>query len=137
MRFPYVQERGRFLPIISLQLKGKGTKDWITFDAFIDSGASYSIFKAEIGDILELEVEKGEKTFITVGDGSRIIIYVHRLEIQIGDEEFEAGIGFSKQLGIGFNIIGRKGIFERFIICFNEKEKVGEFYRTGEQSQGD
>ena len=52
MGFPYVQEHGRFLPVISLQLKDRGTKDWITFDAFVDSGASYSIFKTEIGDIL-------------------------------------------------------------------------------------
>jgi len=64
MGFPYVQEHGRFLrflPVISLQLKDRGTKDWITFDAFVDSGASYSIFKTEIGDILS------EKMFITVG----------------------------------------------------------------------
>jgi len=33
----------------------------------------------------------------------------------------------SKQLGIGFNIIGRKDVFERFKICFDEKEKVVEF----------
>jgi len=127
MRFPYVQERGRLLPIISLLLKSKGTGDWITFDAFVDSGASYSIFKAEIGEVLGLEVEKGEKMFITVGDGSLIIVYLHRLAIQIGGEEFEAMIGFSKQLGIGFNIIGRKDVFERFKICFDEKEKVVEF----------
>jgi len=133
MRFPYVQERGRFLPIISLQLKGKGTVEWITFDAFVDSGASYSIFKAEIGDILGLDVEKGEKMFITVGDGSLIIVYVHQLGIQIGDEKFDAMIGFSKQLGIGFNIIGRKDIFERFKICFDEKEKVVEFYPREDQ----
>ena len=128
MRFPYVHERGRFLPVISLQLKDKGTRDWITFDAFVDSGASYSIFKVEIGEILELDVEKGEKMFITVGDGSLIVVYIHQLDIQIGDEEFEAEIGFSKQLGIGFNVIGRKDIFERFKICFNEKDKVVDFY---------
>jgi len=101
VRFPYVQERGRFLPVISLQLKAKGTRDRITFYAFVDSGASYSIFKAEIGDILGLEVEKGEKMFITVGDGSLIIDYIHRLVIQIGDDEFEAGIGFRNSLASG------------------------------------
>ena len=37
-------------------------------------------------------------------------------------------IGFSRRLGIGFNIIGRKDIFERFKICFDEKEKMVEFY---------
>jgi hypothetical protein len=127
MRFPYIQERSKFLPIISLQIKSKIKIDWITFDAFVDSGASYSIFKAEIGDILGLEVEKGNKILITVGDGSLIVVYLHRLIIQIGDEKFEAEIGFSKQLGIGFNIIGRKDIFERFKVCFDEKEKVVEF----------
>ncbi|MCD4843312.1 MAG: hypothetical protein K8R25_02375 [Methanosarcinales archaeon] len=127
MRFPYVQERSKFLPIISMQIKSKVKVDWITFDAFVDSGASYSIFKAEIGDILGLEMEKGNKILITVGDGSLIVVYIHRLIIQIGDEEFEAEIGFSKQLGIGFNIIGRKDIFERFKVCFDEKEKVVEF----------
>ena len=127
MRFPYIQERSKFLPIISLQIKSKVKVDWITFDAFVDSGASYSIFKAEIGDILGLEMEKGNKILITVGNGSLIVVYIHRLIIQIDDEEFEAEIGFSKQLGIGFNIIGRKDIFERFKICFDEKEKVVEF----------
>lgn len=127
MRFPYVQERSKFLPIISMQIKNKVKVDWITFDAFVDSGASYSIFKAEIGDILGLEMEKGNKLLITVGDGSLIVVYIHRLIIQIGDEEFEAEIGFSKQLGIGFNILGRKDIFERFKVCFDEKEKVVEF----------
>jgi hypothetical protein len=43
---------------------------------------------------------------------------------------FDAAIGFSKQLGIGFNIIGRKDVFERFIVCFDEKEKFVEFYRN-------
>jgi len=38
----------------------------------------------------------------------------------------------SKQLGIGFNIIGRKDVFERFKICFDEKEKVIEFYNKKE-----
>ena len=72
-------------------------------------------------------MEKGEKTYITVGDGSLMIVYMHRLNIQILDEIFEASVGFSKQLGIGFNIIGRKDIFERFKVCFDEKERVVEF----------
>jgi hypothetical protein len=75
-----------------------------------------------------LKLEEGRREYVTVGDGSLIIVYMHQLAIQIGDEKFEARIGFSKQLGIGFNIIGRKDIFERFKICFDEKEKVVELY---------
>lgn len=126
MKFPYQQRHGRFLPIIPIKLKSVNG-EWITFDAFVDSGASYSIFTAEIGEILGLDVEGGEKIYVAVGDGSLIAVYLHKLEVKIGEKIIKATVGFSKQLGIGFNIIGRKDIFERFKVCFNEKEKVVEF----------
>ena len=126
MRFPYQQRHGKFLPIIPIKLKSVGG-EWITFDAFVDSGASYSIFTAEIGEVLGLNVEDGKKIYVTVGDGSLITVYLHEIDVKIGKKTFKATVGFSKQLGIGFNIIGRKDIFERFKVCFNEKEKVVEF----------
>ncbi len=43
-------------------------------------------------------------------------------------KEFEAAVGFSRHLGIGFNVIGRLDIFERFTICFDESEKMIEFF---------
>lgn len=126
MKFPYQQRHGKFLPLIPIKLKSVN-EEWITFDAFVDSGASYSVFTAEIGEILGLNVEGGKKIYVTVGDGSLITVYLHELQVKIGEKTFKAIIGFSKQLGIGFNIIGRKDIFERFKVCFNEKEKVVEF----------
>ena len=126
MRFPYIELRGRYLPVIPLKIKGEG--GWTMYNAFVDSGAGYSIFQSDVAEDLNLKLEDGMKEYVTVGDGSLIIVYMHQLAIQIGDEEFEAGIGFSKQLGIGFNIIGRKDIFEKFKICFDEKEKIVEFY---------
>lgn len=126
MKFAYVKLRGRYLPIIPLKIKG--TVGWTIYNAFVDSGAGYSIFQSDVAEDINLKLEEGRREYVTVGDGSLIIVYIHRLEIQIGDEVFEAGIGFSKQLGIGFNIIGRKDIFEKFKICFDEREKVVEFY---------
>ena len=125
MKYPYLQERGKFAPIIPIKLSGKG--GWVTFDAYVDSGATYSIFKPEMAEILGMELDKGEKVYVTVGDGSLITVYLHKVKIGLAGETFEATIGFSKQLGIGFNIIGRKDIFDRFIIIFNEKEKQVEF----------
>jgi len=126
MRFQYQQRHGKFLPIIPIKLKSVGG-EWITFDAFVDSGASYTLFTAEIGEILGLDVENGEKIYVTVGDGSLITVYLHELEVKIGEKTFKATIGFSKQLGIGFNIIGRKDFFEKFKICFDERAKIVEF----------
>lgn len=125
MRYSYLQERGKFAPIIPIRLKSR--EEWVTFDAYVDSGATYSIFKPEIAEILALELDTGEKVYVTVGDGSLITVYLHNVEIQIAGKTFTATIGFSKQLGIGFNILGRKDIFENFVVTFNEKEKYLEF----------
>ena len=45
----------------------------------------------------------------------------------MAQKQIEATIGFSKGIGIGFNIIGRKDIFESFTVCFKEREKCIEF----------
>ena len=41
--------------------------------------------------------------------------------------EFTARIGFSKDLGVGFNVMGRKDVFERFTICFHDKDSIIRF----------
>ena len=57
---------------------------------------------------------------IVVGDGSFIPTYFHDLSIQIDKWRVTAPIGFSERLGVGFNILGRKGIFDQFQVCFND-----------------
>lgn len=124
--YPYIQFRGKYSPIVPVKFK-HSSGEWTEFRAYVDSGASYSIFHAEIADILELNLEDGEKNYVTVGDGSLIPVYSHQVTVQIAEKEFYATIGFSRKLGIGFNILGRKDVFEKFKVCFNEKEKSLEF----------
>ena len=131
MKLPYLKFRDRFLPIVSIWLKGG--KEWVEFKAFVDSGAGYSIFKAEMAEILGLRLEDGKESYVTVGDGSLIKVYIHNVSVRIADKEFEAAVGFSRHLGIGFNIIGRLDIFDRFTVCFDESEKIVEFYPRTEE----
>ena len=128
MKFPYLKLRGKVAPILPIELKGK---EWISYDAYVDSGAGYSVFHSDVADDLEIRLEDGEKAYVTVGDGSQIIVYLHKIIVRFSGEEFEAMIGFSRHLGIGFNIIGRLDIFDRFKICFDELEKNVEFYWKG------
>ncbi|UCG69158.1 MAG: hypothetical protein JSV09_15460 [Thermoplasmata archaeon] len=121
MNFPYIFLEGRYLPIVPLELKGN---EWIELRAFVDSGASYSIFHADIAEILGLDFTKGEKNYMTVGDGVQIPVYTHDVKVHFSQQEFTAKIGFSNKLGIGFDILGREGFFDRFIICFDDKEKI-------------
>ena len=42
IRFPYIQLMGKLAPIIPIKFKTGG--EWGEFKAYVDSGASYSIF---------------------------------------------------------------------------------------------
>jgi hypothetical protein len=57
-----------------------------------------------------IDWEKGSSQMIVVGDGSFIPPYIHNLAIHIGEWQITAPIGFSERLGVGFNILGRKGV---------------------------
>ncbi|MFQ6119186.1 MAG: hypothetical protein ACE5KE_04765 [Methanosarcinales archaeon] len=120
MEFPYIEMKGKLLPIVPVEIKD------VELYGFLDSGASYSIFHLDVADILELEVEEGDRIFVTLGDGSFISVYIHKLDVKFANKEFETQIGFSRYLGIGFNIIGRKGFFDNFKICFDERNKMVE-----------
>lgn len=123
MRYSYREvSRGLFAPIINLQIWTGGR--WVECDAYIDSGATYSIFHTDMAAILGLTYHQGRKVMIRVGDGKLIPVYLHKLPVQFAGQKFRAMIGFSESLGVGFNLLGRIDFFDRFRICFNDKEKV-------------
>ncbi|MBL7065738.1 MAG: hypothetical protein ISS49_16290 [Anaerolineae bacterium] len=61
---------------------------------------------------------------VLVGNGQTITIYLHRVGLRIGHAHFAATIGFSDELGIGFNILGRATVFDRILFCFHDAERV-------------
>ena len=125
MIFKYRFYEGMFLPIIPIKLKGRN--ECIQSRAYVDTGATYSLFHADVAEILGLELKKGNRKEMVIGDGDTLVVYVHKILVSLAEKEFFASIGFSKGIGIGFNIIGRKDIFDNYIVSFNEKEKQIEF----------
>ncbi len=123
--FPYSTYRSTPSPIIPLQVRGP--KGWKQIWAYVDSGAAISIFAEDEARRLALEVERGELTYSMVGDGSLIPVYVHRLTMRIGQETITAPIGFSPKLGVGFNLLGRQGIFTHFDVTFSDATRTVTF----------
>ena len=115
------------MPMIPLRVKGE--KGWYDVWTFVDSGATYSVFEASEADRLGIKLEKGKKMMIVVGDGSFIPVYLHKIIVRIGEEEFETEVGFSNHLGIGFNLMGRKGIFDKFKVCFSDFKSIVSFQK--------
>jgi hypothetical protein len=54
---------------------------------------------------------------------------LHDLTLRLGEFEVIAPIGFSERLGVGFNILGRKGIFDQFQVCFNDHTRKVTFQK--------
>ncbi len=132
IEFEYSMYKGLKVPLIPVGFKGKSR--WHELWAFVDSGATYTIFEAKEAELLEIDILAGKKMMIVVGDGSFIPVYFHKVQMKIGDIQFESEIGFSERLGVGFSLLGRKDIFEIFKVCFSDKEKRVSFIKEEVQN---
>jgi hypothetical protein len=126
--FPYIVHKNYRIPGIPLELH-LGT-EWYKFIAYVDSGASYSIFSARAIKELDFPYKRGRLAHIVVGDGNSIPVWIHRLEVKIGEYRFLAPIGFSDKLGVAFNLLGRAGIFDRFDITFSDSKQRVTFSKV-------
>jgi hypothetical protein len=120
VEYPYAIVAGWRSPLIPLGIGVQGR--WQRVEAYVDSGAFYSVFKPDFALALGLEWQHGERVSVQVGDGSFIPVYLHTMDIQLQQYRFSGRIGFSDRLGIRFNLIGCVPLFERFIICFDDRQ---------------
>jgi len=99
-----------------LELGGK--KD---FWALIDSGATVSIFKAEVAEILGISIENGKEIWLG-GVGGHIKGYLHQVKIEAAGKKFVCPVVFSREYFVSFNLLGRQEFFKKFKIVFEEKK---------------
>ena len=102
------------MPIIPVSINGH--KLWV----FVDSGATFSMLSVDEAERIGIDWQSGRRQMIVVGDGSYIPTFIHDLPLQIGTSQITAPIGFSERLGVGFNLLGRTGVFNQFEVCFND-----------------
>jgi len=119
--FEYFEKDGQFFPAIDIAIRGPMRER--AFKALIDSGASFSIFRADVAELLGIDVEKGKSLYL-VGIGGRILGYLHEVPVSIdGTKFFICKIIFSREFTVSFNLLGRDNFFLPFIISFKEKQK--------------
>ncbi len=118
---PYIEWRGRASPLVTTKLS-INDKSVITL-AYLDTGATYFVYNSDFCERLGLDLLKGERVDITVGDGGLIPVYMYDVKIQIEDLEFNAKIGFSDRLGTGINILGTETVLDEFVVCFDGIKK--------------
>ncbi|MBW2154653.1 MAG: retropepsin-like domain-containing protein [Deltaproteobacteria bacterium] len=118
--YRYKRLKNLEVPIITLAIRYG--KRWYPLEAYVDSGATYSVFTAQVANRIGLDYRTGRKEYVQVGDGGFIPVFIHDLELQIGKHRIRTPLGFSDKLGIRFNLLGRTGVFRYFKICFDERQ---------------
>ena len=125
MKFPYVEIGQRvYAPMVPVEL-WTGNR-WLWVEAYVDSGASCSIFHAELLELIRPALNSQRRIHMGLGDGRVIPVNIHQVKVRFAGKEFRVPIGFSKKFWTRFNLLGRAGFFERFHMSFNEREKVIE-----------
>jgi predicted aspartyl protease len=77
-------------------------------EAYLDSGAFYSIFKIGLAAQLGLDLSRAKERMFVVADGSFIPAKIVKVPIEIGGRRKIAEVAFSDRLNIGFNLLGRR-----------------------------
>ena len=127
--FKYREERTRsgeviYRPVATVYLKGR--EGWFQFDPYVDSGADTSLFAKGDCELLGLSLKKGKEQLIGGISGTLLRVYIHKIVMRIGEEEFGCEVGFADIEEIP-RLLGRKEIFTRFYIGFNEEKRIVEF----------
>ena len=121
--FAYLRDAaGRFAPLVYLQV-WTGNR-WLYLQAYVDSGAAYSIFHADVAQLLGLKPSRGARRYIALGNGAVLPVTLHRVRVRFAGKEFTVPVGFSDALKVGFNLLGRAGFFSRFVLSFNDRTKT-------------
>ena len=92
-----------------------------TVEAYVDSGAAFSLFSPNEAEKLGINYKSGRLRWVRGVGGVFVPIYLHRLRVIIGHFSFKATVGFSDRIGVGFNLLGRKDIFKRLSFTFNDR----------------
>ena len=111
----------------------------IRYEALVDSGSDRCIFSAEIGELLGIDITATDKVLYVGGvvAGQRRPIYVHPVEIQVGDRSapsFAANVGFMPDFSkSGHGLLGRDGFFDQFSFVkfrdFESEVEIGKWQR--------
>lgn len=125
MKFKYKNYgSGVLRPVIPIEIIHN--KISVPYEVLIDSGADICIFDAQIGEILGLDINSGEKEKVWGITGFEESYYLHPVTIKVGGWSYKIRAGFLPNIAkLGYGIVGQKGFFDLFEVKFNHlKEEI-------------
>lgn len=106
-------------PIIPIELTVGGES--IPCDALIDSGADVSIFPADIGEQLGIDIRSGERGFSSgMSNATLDETFLRHVTLKIGNLYYPTIAGFSyAPTRFHYGILGQRGFFDLFMVKFD------------------
>lgn len=93
----------------------------VAYEALVDSGADYSIFHAQIGEAIGLEVRKGRRVIFAGVGGVAQEGFRHPVKLEVGTWRLPCGVVFAYGLKIPYGIMGQAELFDRFVVVFDRQ----------------
>ena len=121
LTFPYLRKGAQYFPVADVALAAPNRS--LTVTALVDSGATFSVFRAEIIQYLGIPIARGEPVYLE-GIGGRILGYRHRVPACVGVRRFPLTVVFSQELTVSFNLLGRDNFFRHFLVTFDERGRT-------------
>lgn len=115
---PYTRFGNHTLPLIPVVLFKKDEVPLQPLLAVVDSGASISLFDAQIADVLGINLTEGKKEELQ-GIVGAVTVYIHKVHCSIKWYSFPCRIAFTRNFG-ELQILGRLDFFERFTVLLDE-----------------
>lgn len=130
MKFRYKKYGPEILrPVIPIEISNKHLT--VPYEVLVDSGADFCIFDGQIGEILEIDIEKGEKFEVRGITGKEEAYYVHSVTINVGGWNYKIKAGFMPNMGaFSHGVVGQKGFFDIFKVKFDLSKEEIELQET-------
>ena len=129
IKFPYQKERSKlfreiYRPVVKFEIETK--LGWIPIIAYVDSGADVTLLPASFIKALEIKVEEEEiKEIRGIGD-AKVPVIIKDVRMKIGNVIFNAKVAIALIEDVPY-LLGRESVFDKFEICFKQKERVVYF----------
>lgn len=119
MKFKYKKfGRGILRPVIPIEVIHNSQS--VFYEVLVDSGADLCIFSSGIAELLDIDLEKGEKKMIEGVTGVPEYYYLHPITLKVGGWDYQIKAGFfSKIAKVGYGVVGQQGFFDKFVIKFD------------------
>lgn len=125
--FTYKRYRNGSAPIIPIKVLAG--RRWRKIFCYVDSGAAYSILTAGEARRLGLMKIKARRLAVTTSGGRTQKISLHRLWVKLGDHRLSITFGVPRDFDIDFNLLGRRDLFSRYVVSFDDTHGFLTFIR--------